>query len=210
MTAKRLSPILILVLAVLATGSVSGQAADQFPFDVGLRDSCLTVWVDLSELPSSDRARSIREGLDFLVSGRVQVRGPALILGSRVLGSTEFSAHFSYDPISREYKLRSPSGHFDDCRFASMASFRRFLRDSISVCVVPVDSLDSETRVKVHLLLTTIQLTDINLATQSSAESSPSPIRYLFRQFLTLSGYGREEFEMDSRWFSLSELNVEP
>ncbi|MEW5994491.1 MAG: hypothetical protein AB1744_08860, partial [Candidatus Zixiibacteriota bacterium] len=92
--------------------------------------------------------------------------------------------------------------------FLSLAALHAFLNDSVSLGIEKLCRLDRRKSYVLELDISCISLTDINLAVDGpSRDQSGSPVKYLFRQFLKLTGYGREDLSVKSRPFSLSELD---
>ena len=65
-------------------------------------------------------------------------------------------------------------------------------------------------RYVLKIKLTCISLTNFNLAADNDRSEEPgSPVKYLFAQFLRLTGFGRDEYTIETRPFSLSEISSE-
>jgi hypothetical protein len=87
-----------------------------------------------------------------------------------------------------------------------------YLQDSVEITAIALDSLDQTSRYAVELSITSIVLSDLNLARReaSRGESDGSPVQFLFRQFLNLTGYGSREYQTKSRSFSPDEIGPQP
>jgi len=107
------------------------------------------------------------------------------------------------------FLLRELSGSENIRRFQSLAGLHRFLADSSSYPVTACDRLDSLKRYVLRIEVTSISLSDLNLfAVDSTASEGGSPIKFLFGQFLRLTGFGREKLSVRTRPFSIAELVV--
>jgi len=85
-----------------------------------------------------------------------------------------------------------------------MAGLNHFLADSVIIPIINRDSVDSDRRYYIEITTTCISMTSLNLA--SLEKSGDYPMKYLFRQFLDLTNYGRDELVVSSDLFRISEL----
>jgi len=204
------------LFAALAAAGLSPLArAEDSPemvYDIFQRDGCLTVLLDLSPYITSRAVERLEDGVDLLIHASLKLEVPRRIWGSREVAESAFITKISYRPLTEEFLLESTVQSDTLPRhFLSLASLYAHLRDSVECCLAEVDSLDSRSRHQVALKVTTIGLTDLNPGiVEESEEGDGSPIGYLFRQFLNLTGYGRKDYSAVSRPFSLSELESAP
>jgi hypothetical protein len=179
----------------------------EFTYDLFSRHGRLTIWIDLSAFLSPQAGEQIKDGIDLAIQFDVTLKSPRRFLGDRRVAAASTIPLLRYRPVTEDYLFDFAAGPDSSSRqFVSMAGLYQYLRDSIEVPIVAMDSLDSETRLVTHLKVTTISLSDISLQPNAQARVEESPLRFLFRQFLEVTGYGRREFEVNSRPFSLTEI----
>jgi hypothetical protein len=167
------------------------------------------VWLDLAPFISSRTVKQLRDGIDLELEYRVTLLKPKRWYGDDEVSSASGAIRLSYQKITGEFRLAGMDTAQTPGTFPSLAGLYRYLTDSIEVCVTRIDRLD---RTRIHvadLKVTAISLTDLNLSEELVAGSGPaSPFRYLFRQFLLLTDYGRREYQVRSRGFRISELEL--
>ncbi|MBU0984430.1 MAG: hypothetical protein KKA42_11205, partial [candidate division Zixibacteria bacterium] len=133
---------------------------------------------------------------------------PRKFLGDNVITRARHRLRITYRPVSESFELQNSLSPTAPPRtFLSILSLRNHLRDSVEIRLLPMDSLNPESHYVLHLEITSISLTDINLAPSEESREATSPLTYLFRSFLEATGYGRRDYETRSRPFSLSETN---
>ncbi len=199
---------------ILATGLfVVPVEADEtdISYDIYSRDKQLTVWVDLSPFVDASTLSRLEDGIDVLLECQVSLGIPRRFFGDTQVARRSDGRRLSYRAVTEEFvvtDLYDPDK--DALSFVSLASLFQHFRDSIEINLVSLDSLKDQERYVLTLNVTTISLTDLNLA---PAEESPgdgeSPLRFLFRQFLNITDYGRNEYSTKSRPFSLDEIESE-
>ncbi len=208
----RLRPYMtgVLTLIVLLSGMTGLARADDkesIPFDVYDRDGCVTVWMDLSGLISSHTVDQLKDGIDLILEYEADFSIPRRFFGNRGVARKSAVNQLSYLPVTKEYRLSFPLDSTAARRqFVSLATTFQYLRDSIEICLLPMDSLESEANYRLALKVTTISLTDFNIGAEGGASDDGSSVEFLFRQFLQLTGYGRAEFQTESRPISPAEI----
>ena len=188
--------------------STAARGAEPIDFSLMRDDSNLTVLRDISPVLSAGRVRRMQEGIDLALDYQLALTRPRQIWGSATIARAEGVLTIGYRIVTGDYLLAGhvPGGP-ENRRFGSLAKLHRFLADSIVAQMAISADQDSLTRYTLKIELTCISLTDFNLAPGDSTDTSAdSPVRYLFRQFLSLTGYGRQEYSAQSHPFSLSEL----
>jgi hypothetical protein len=202
--------LLLLLVIIGVTSSPSARAEDEteIGFDVFLRDSCVTVWLDLTSPLTSRAMDRLEEGIDLALECRVSLLVPRRLWGDRQVAAQDRTLRLSYLEITGEYLVaiggRDPDAPY---RAESMPELFKLLGDSVDFCLSPLSALDADQRYVLQLDVTAISLTDFNLAEEiGSGDRADSPLRYLFHQFLRLTDYGRREYAARSRSFALSEL----
>ena len=199
---------------VMAAGlQVSLARADEIDlsYDLYSHDKQLTVWVDLSPCVDAAIVARLKEGIDVLLDCQVSLSVPRRFFGDNLVARKAETRRLSYRGVTEEFLISDsvgPDGIF--LSFASLASLYQHLRDSVEIDLISLDSLETQERYVMTLNVTTISLTDLNLApAEGYSEDSESPLRFLFRQFLDLTDYGRSEYTTKSRPFSLGEVGPE-
>jgi hypothetical protein len=126
-----------------------------------------------------------------------------IILGSERLAQVTGVLNIAYRLPTDDYALQAP--WLEDgaiSQLSSLAQIARVLTDSVFFPLYPIDSLEAESGFEVQVKVTLISLSVNGLHSPDSTDSgSSSPLRFLFRQFLDLTGYGRREFETRSGVF---------
>ncbi len=197
----------IIVLLVGVTGLARADDKQTIPFDVYGRDDCVTVWMDMSGLISSHTVEQLKDGVGVIIEYEADLSIPRRFLGNRRVARETAINQLSYLPVTEEYRLSFPVDSTEPRRqFVSLASTFQYLRDSIELCLLPMDSLESEEHYKLTLKVTTISLTDFNIGAGGGTDNRGSSVEFLFRQFLQLTGYGRTEFQAESRPISPAEI----
>ena len=200
----------IIILCALALPlSTSAQEELEFNYDLLIRDSSLVVWLDLAPFISSRTVKQLRDGIDLELEYRVVLLKPKRWYGDEEVSSVSGAIRLSYQKITGEYRLADMDTTQTVQTFPSLAGLYRYLTDSIEVSASRIDALDRSRIHVAELRITAISLTDLNLSEDLVAgDGSASPFRYLFRQFLILTDYGRREYQVRSRGFRISELEL--
>lgn len=201
----------MLILAL--TGSAAGAQDDpEFIYDIYICDSTVTVWIDLTPVLTAKTLERLKEGVDLAIECRADLSIPRRLWGDRQVASGLKMLRLSQHQVTKAYLLETgDTSGTKRLEFPSMAFLFQHLRDSVEIPLFETSPMDPDSRHFASLRITTISLTDLNLAEDFAGEGkSGSPVRYLFRQFLSLTGYGRQEYSIKTRSFSLSELEVVP
>ena len=203
------------MLFLLVVGAPRTVAADELPGDayyIFKKGPCLTVWCDLSTTLNAKSVKQLKEGIDLAVEGRFNLSIPRRIFGNHQVAQLSFLHRLSYRALTGEYHMIDlQDSTRPELSFLSLAGLYQYLRDSVELCLVMIDSLNDEDQYELSLKITTVSLTDFNSVQGESGEgSSESPLGFLFRQFLDLTSYGRQEYETKSRAFTLDELDTAP
>jgi hypothetical protein len=200
-----------LVLALLAISACVGSAGAQeigLSYDIFDRAGYVTVWLDLAPFLGSRAVDQLKEGIDLIFECQVTLGIPRKLYGDRRIARSTHSPLIRYRPVTEDFTLEflNDSGQ-GQRQFISLAGLHQFLHDSLEIPLASLDSLDSRERYVADVQVVSISLTDINIGTdRDSPQESESPVRFLFRQFLDVTSYGREESQARSRPFALSEL----
>jgi len=202
----------VLLAAIIASGVTAGDDFE-INYDVYVSDSCLNTWLDLAPLITSQSVQRLRNGVDLAIECRVELETPRRFWGDRTIAATTRYLRLSHREITSDFLLTTPGDTLAHParQFGSLATLHAFLRDSLELCVSPLVDLDTDLRCFLSLHVTTISLFDINLShPKSDHDDSESPVRYLFRQFLRLTDYGRNEYSTRSSDFLISDLETLP
>jgi hypothetical protein len=202
------------VLLVLVSGLlVSPVVADEpeLTYDIYSRDGQLTIWVDLSPFIDGPTVSRLKDGIDVLIECQVSLQIPRRFFGDKQVTRKSQTTRLSYRGVTEEFRMTHGFESKDSViTFVSLALLFQYFRDSVEIGLCPLDSLDNQERYVLGLDITTISLTDFNLAPEGdSSDEAESPLRYLFRQFLNLTDYGRNDYSTKSRPFSIDEISPE-
>jgi hypothetical protein len=198
---------LLLLALLLGAGSVEAQGTG-LAYDIFDRAGNLTAWLDLAPFLDSRSVEQLRDGIDLILDCQVSVGIPRRFFGDRRVARQTRSLLIRYRPVTEDFTLEVLDDSSQSPRqYISLAGLHQFLHDSIEVAIASLDSLEASERYVLDVQIASISLTDINIgADRKSPEGAESPVKYLFRRFLDVTGYGREEYEVRSRPFALSEL----
>ena len=205
------SAVVLAVVLGLVAPRLAAEDLD-LSYDIYSRDQELVVWVDFSPFIDGAAVSRLKDGIDVLLECRVSLSIPRRFFGDNLVARSSTARRLSYRGVTEEFlatEVQAPDQ--PTLSFVSLASLYQYFRDSIEIDLTSLDSLEAQERYVLSLDVTTISLTDLNLApTDESSDDGESPLRFLFRQFLNLTEYGREEYSTKSRPFSLDEIGPEP
>lgn len=199
-----------LAVAVLVTATAVGlraeAPADSLQFNLSRCRQDLCVSVDLSPLITGPTVGRIRGGVELAVVCRAALERPRRFWGAAELIRTSTRLLARYTPLTGQYTVVLPQRSEDSIRnFSSLAGLHRFFADSLVLPVYPLDSLDPSQQYRVRVQAEGIWQTPLSSLLDDTEETA-DPVRFLFRQFLHLTGYGRFVIAQESRLFSLDEL----
>lgn len=205
---KRLAASCVLILLIVLIAGIALAESDiELAYDIFDRSDTVTVWIDLSPFLTSAQVSRLNDGIDLLFQYDLRLAIPRRLWGDVTTTEKQEAVRMSYHVVTKEYELSSTFAGWNDRRFPSLAQLSGFLADSINAPLLPMDSLDVGKRYTLELKVTTIALTGFN-PTPETADSSgtDSPLQFLFKKFLALTGFGRKEYSAKSRPFSKSEI----
>jgi len=187
--------------------------ADDFPaeYDIFVKDNALTIWTDLSDLVGTTEIEDLHDGIDLLFDCKFRLLAPRRFFGDRLVASAAFSLRISQRPLTEDFVLIDDlTGDSLGPPLVKTSQLLSYLRDSLFTRVMALDSLDRDRRYRPEFRLDVISLTLLNLTDreQSAQGRGESPVRFLFRKFLDISGYGRRGFQTKTRSFRLGELTA--
>lgn len=198
-----------ILITVLGGFTPAGAADDEGQIDYVLcrQDGLLCARLDLSGLVSSKLVEEMEDGVEFALACRVSLLRPRRIWGSVTVARSVRLLRIGYGVVTEDFRATfadSLSGR--EIRFPSLAGLHQFLADSVTAEIIAIDSLETENRYFVRIQISRLSLTALNLASRQTPAESSSPVRFLFDKFLQFTGFGREEYSVESRLFSLGEI----
>jgi hypothetical protein len=197
----------VLTIAIICP---TAEAADEnrFDYDIFRHNDSLTAWIDLSFILSESNLKKLHDGIDLALEYRLTLATPRRLWGSRTIARTGDALKISYRRITEDfYTNRMVRESEPERRFISREELEEYLKDSITVCLAELDSLDAHLKYTLEIEITSITLTALNqLSDGDAADSNQSALKSLFNEFLKLTGYGRRELSVKSRPFSLDEV----
>jgi hypothetical protein len=209
---KKFALLVVLLLPIVSPVRAQQPSEDEpdLFYDIFIKDSCLTVWVDLHPLLNARTWDRLHDGVDFALECRIELNSPRWLWSDRLEAEQARTIHLSYHKVTGDFLLTT--GDSGTARsYPLQEGIEAYLSDSVEICLAQVSTIDPDKNLKIALKITSIFLTDLNLADRvASGDGSDSPVKYLFRQFLELTDYGRRNYTTRSRPFSLSELPHSP
>jgi hypothetical protein len=206
---KKLTALIFAVLA--AANSASSQPGDREEpnifYDIYVHDSCLTAWVDLAPFLNSRVVERLRDGIELAIEFRAELVTPRRFWGDQTVVGTTRTFKLSFRKITNEFVISNADSNRTEMSFASQEELSNIMSELAGICLGIIRQFSPESRYAVVLQVTTISLTDLNLAESPlDSSESESPVRFLFRQFLLLTDYGRHQVNTRTRPFLLAEL----
>jgi len=203
--------LLILVPLLAARPIAARDKPEPVEYDIFQREDRLTVRLNLAQYLSTRRVEQMKEGIDLAIEYRLVLSRLKRFWGAEEVAKAGGLVKFGYRIVTEDFSLSAGRlGLGDDRHFVSLARLHQFLSDSIVVDLAAYKELDRRRRYVLKIKLTCISLTNFNLAADNDSSEEPgSPVKYLFAQFLRLTGFGRDEYTVETRPFSLSEISPE-
>ena len=157
---------------------------------------------------TKSRVDKIRDGVDFLIDFRLTLNRPKRLFGSETVVNRHGIVQIAYRIVTEDFTVRLGGKDFQNTgSFASLAELHRYLTDSIVVDLIGYSKLDSHRRYRLKLDLTCISMSGLNLEpVANSADSDDSALKYLFRHFLKLTGFGRDSYSGETLLFSPADV----
>ena len=200
----------LIFVALLSAPARAGDAPTA-NYDLTVRYDQVVVSLDLQSFLSSADLTRIKEGVDLALEYSLILKTPRRFFGSRKVAEQNQTLRVGYRPVTEDFIVRTSANWLTSHLFLTLPDLQRFLADSITLPLIALDSLEYSRSYVLNLKVTSILLTDLGLGQPiGSADSSSSPLQFLFRQFLTVTGYGRREFNFESSPFAPSDISSEP
>ena len=203
-----LSLLAVVVIFFIGSAQLRADELEALDFDIFRSNGAVALRLDLAPLISSNRVEQMNEGIDMAIDCQLSLRRPRKLWGSETILEKHKLLKVGYRLVTEEYRLGELTRPgIAERTFISLAKLHQYLADSVIVSLGDIDKLDKQNRYYIDLKLTCISLTSFNLAADAkSGNNSESPVKFLFRQFLDVTNFGREDYELRSRPFSLDDL----
>ncbi|MEW6050144.1 MAG: DUF4390 domain-containing protein [Candidatus Zixiibacteriota bacterium] len=205
-----ISPVVALVL--VGFQSIAADAEPPVGYQLLVRHGWVVAMPDLSPLLTSENVSRLKGGIGLVFDYRLSLKTPRRLFGARTVAEASSALQISYRLLTDEFLICRPTNPADSGRTCgALEALADYLADSLVARMANIDSLSENNVYRLDLDVTSILLTDIRLiAGGGTREEDHEPLEYLFRQFLSLTGYGQEEWHFQSRQFHLSDLAREP
>ena len=206
---RSLKIIAISLLAALWTPyQTAADPDDDFSFDIYAQDENVEVWVDINQLVSESHWSRLKDGGEIAFEFSFSLTVPRKLFGESEAVKNEQAIKLSYHIVTETYYCGFSSDQFENpVRFASMEDLSQYLADSLTFAITEIDKLDSDRKHTLKIAVTRVSIADLSrYATNDDNPSANSPLEPLFRAFLNLTQFGRQEFRARSRPLSVDEL----
>ena len=205
---KTISACRIVAAIALLWSAAIVHAAESPDFGVLDHEPNLAAWLDLAPLISKSRVDKIRDGVDFLIDFKLVLIRPKRFFGAETVVSRHGIVQIEYRIVTEDFIVRMGGKDFHSTgKFADLAELHQYLADSIMVDLINYSELDSLRRYRLKLDLTCISMSGLNLGPSAdSSTEDESALKYLFRHFLKLTGFGRDSFSGETLLFSPAEV----
>ena len=206
---KKLTALIFAVL--VAVNPASSQPADREEtdifYDLYVQDSCLTAWVDLAPFLTSRVVERLRDGIELAIEFHAELVTPRRFWGDQTVVIRTRTFRLSFRKITNEFVMSNADSNRTEVSFRSQEELSKMMSELEGICLGTIRQFSPDSRYVVIFQITTISLTDLNLAeAPPDSSESESPVRFLFRQFLHLTDYGRHQMTTRTRLFLLTEL----
>ncbi|MDH3891737.1 MAG: hypothetical protein OEV49_11690 [candidate division Zixibacteria bacterium] len=197
-----------LAVAVVLSAAALVHAGETPDFGVMDAEPNLAAWLDLAPLMSNSRVEKIRDGVDFIIDFNLILNRPKRFFGAETVVKRHGIVQIGYRIVTEDFIVRMGGEGFQRTgKFANLAELHRYLTDSIVVDLIDYSELDSLRRYRLKLELACISMSGLNLEpSPDSSTEDESALKYLFRHFLKLTGFGRDSFSGQTLLFSPAEV----
>jgi hypothetical protein len=197
----------------LAANRVAVADDLEISYDIFAHDSVMTVWVDLSPLLDEGATAQLKTGVDLMLHCRLRLFRPKRLLPDDDVITAGETFRVGYRPVTDDFRVYpSDSAESTDSRVLTLPSLISYFSDSVTIPLIQLDSLDPGRQIALEVVISSIELTDLNLLRRKGSEEDDgeSPVQFLFRRFLDLTGYGSREYKTRSRSFFPDEVPEHP
>ena len=204
---RKLLPLFLVVL--LANNLFAFDEPGLIEFDLFKKDKNLSVGLDLSGIISTQRVEKLREGVEYIFDLKFDLTSPRKIWGTEIVSEKNYYFKIGFRIVTRDFYFMFPQEDNENSKrtFSSLRRLHQYLSDSLYLDIAVLDSLKKDKDYVLDIELNCIAMTSLNLSPTDTSGVTTSPVKYLFKGFLSLTGYGREKYREKSRPFSLNELN---
>ncbi|MDH4156047.1 MAG: DUF4390 domain-containing protein [candidate division Zixibacteria bacterium] len=204
---RKLFPFCLVLWCCLSPG-VTAQGPAGIDFDLWESRDSLSVQLDLAPYITSKRIDQLKDGIEFAVEYQVVLKRPRRFWGKETISRASRIVRIGQRAVTEDFLVTISGGKSDVSRIhPSLPRLHQYLSDSQVVVLAGIDDLSTGTYYSLELDITCVSLTKANLVFDDDSSPGPkSPIKYLFKKFLQLTDFGREEFHAESAPFSLSEI----
>ncbi len=206
---KRLFAIALVASVVLiAPPSIRADEVDQLEYGIQRNNGHLQSWVNLSALVTSQWLENLQEGVDYLIAYDIALLRPRRLWGAETMANASGYIRISYRIITEDYLVEGPTSDSAASRsFVALPKLHASLADSVVINIALVDSLDSDVRYVLEVKLDCARSSIVDFVTgRDDPGRSESPVKYLFKKFLQVTGQGRNVYKFKSEPFSLTEI----
>jgi hypothetical protein len=205
---RLLATALIATVVAAAPASIRADEVDQLEYGIQQSDGYLQGWLNLSALVTAQWLENLKEGVDYLIAYDIALLRPRKLWGAETTARTSGYLRISYRIITGDFVVEGPGDDTASSRsFVSLPKLHGYLADSVVVDVAMVDSLNPDVRYVLEVELDCARSSIVDFVTgRDDPHRSESPIRYLFKKFLQVTGQGRNQYKFKSEPFSLAEI----
>ncbi len=202
----------LLLLSFVGADRPAAQDDIDIAYDIFRHDDNVMVWVDLSRFMSEAQVEKVRDGIDLVFELDLHLAIPRRLWGERSVVNTSTAYRLGYHLVTRDFWLTSLDGNQEvEKQFLTSSSLLDYLADSVETKLISFDSLDPGSHYTLALKVIRSSLSAIDLPRpKGDSGGSSSPLEFLFRKFLSLTGFGQTKYQTKSRSFSPSEIVPEP
>lgn len=199
-----------MALVLVFTGAGSAAAVDPpdgIEYDIVRYHDSLAIWLNLSRYFNEAEFRGLHDGVDYVCEVTVKLERPRRFWGNDHVAETTVMLRMAYQLLTEAYTIEAVEADTLGGRrtFLARENLMSFLQDSVLIPIAPQRDLPSNRSYRIGLTISRTALTRMNLAADGTSDGG-SPIKFLFREFLKLTNYGRDDWSTTSRSFSLDEV----
>lgn len=197
-----------LMAAVGLPNLTAADPADDFSFDIFAKDEMIEVWVDLNQLVSESNWDQLKDGADIAFELSFSLTTPRRFIGETEVVRSEQAIRLSYHPVTETYYCGFSTDRFEEpLKFTAREELMFYLTDSLLFAISPITKLNAIKNYSLKITVTKVSIAELSRYTEDPDDPDrDSPLEPLFRAFLNLTQFGRQEFVARSRLLSLDEL----
>jgi hypothetical protein len=194
--------------ALWISSPVAADPVDDLGFDLFAENGEVRVWVDINQLMTASNWEQLTEGADIAFDLSFSLTTPRRLYGESEAAHSEQGLKLSHQLLTDTYYCGSSVDQFEHPRsFVNQDELASFIADSLTFAIAHLDSLDQAKRYTLRIQITRVSVAQLSRYNQGKNETDgESPLQPLFRLFLDLTQFGRQEFRAESRPLTLDEL----